>query len=352
MIRAREWWSHKLAAILGMGYGTVLYADGDLLAAAPALALGFVALIPGAAFASVLNDYTDLESDRAAGKPNRLEGRPRWVGCTAIAISIACGVALAVAVALISPWALLFYLPAWLAFTAYSTAPLRLKERGALGAVADALGAHLFPQLMVVVLAFAGADARIDWGWVGLVGIWAFAYGLRGAIWHQSTDADLDQTAGVETLVVTRPRLAAAGTRWVAFPVELAALAAVLGLVGSVIPFVALVLYLGLEFARIRLWRVEIVIAGAADRYRIIMHEYYAIVLPVAFLLAAALANPADLLIAAVHLIAFGSAARRAGLDVCRAATQVGRQLLDGLRRRSPVPLKRAVRAFRRRVRG
>lgn len=350
-IRAREWWSHKLAAIVGIGYGTVLFADGDLLAAAPALALGLVALVPGAAFVSVLNDYTDLELDRAAGKPNRLAGLPRSVGRRAIAAAIAAGAALAVPVALVSGWAVLFYVPAWLAFTAYSVPPLRLKERGVLGAVADALGAHLFPQLTVVALAFAGAGIAIDWGWIGLIAAWSFAYGLRGAIWHQSTDAGGDAASGVGTLVVSHPRLALRGARWVVFPLEVTALAAILVLVGSVIPFVALALYLALELARARLWQVKIVIAGAADRYRIVMQEYYAVVLPLAFLLAAAIANPADLLIGVVHLAAFGPAVGRLCLDSARATAGLSSPALGVARRRTPIRIKHAFRQFERRLR-
>lgn len=349
--RAREWWSHKLAAILGLGYGTVLFAGGELLAAVPALALGTAALIPGAAFVSVLNDYTDLELDRAAGKPNRLAGRPRGFGRRALAVTLALGAAAAVAVGVVSGWALAFYLPAWLAFTAYSVSPLRLKERGWLGAAADAAGAHLFPQLVVVILAFAGADAAIDWGWVGLVGAWAFAYGLRGAIWHQSSDAVADRASGAATLVAARPRAALIASRWVVFPLELATLAVILILIGSTLAFVALALYLALELARVRLWQVEIVIGGEAGRYRILMHEYYAIALPLALLAAATIADPINAVVLAIHLVLFWSAIGRAGLDATRAVAQLATVPIAYARRKAPTRLKHALRTLGRRLR-
>ena len=348
-IRAQEWWSHKRAAIIGMGYGTVLFAGGDVLDAALQLGLGLAALIPGAAFVSILNDYTDLELDRRARKKNRLEGRSRAYGRRLIASTIALGVIMATALAMVEPWSLIFYLPAWLAFAAYSLRPLRLKERGWMGALADALGAHVFPQLVVVALAFAGANDAIEWGWTALVGGWSLAYGLRGAIWHQSTDITADKATGVATLVASRPRLALWMTRWVLVPFELATIAAILNLIGSPIPVAAFLLYLALELGRSRLWKIEIVLVGAEGRYRIFMHEYYAIILPLALLAAASIADPANLLMVGIHLLLFGTASARAGLDLVRATSEIARSQIAFVRRKIPGRLRSALAEFLRR---
>src|SRR5437016_5425290 len=141
-IRADAWWEHKLALMLGTGYATAALLHAPLVRLWPTLMLALVALAAAAAFVSLLNDLTDVRDDRAAGKPNRLEGRsPAFataglVGCLAVGLAVGAlawrGDALTLAL----------YGGAWLAFSLYSIPPARLKGRGVAGVLADASGAH------------------------------------------------------------------------------------------------------------------------------------------------------------------------------------------------------------------
>lgn len=52
----------------------------------------------------------------------------------------------------LNPLSSLLYTGSWAVYSPYSLPPVRLKIRGLAGVLADALGAHLFPDLLVVSL--------------------------------------------------------------------------------------------------------------------------------------------------------------------------------------------------------
>jgi hypothetical protein len=314
-MRAGEWWEYKIAPILAIFYATSLLASESILAVAPSLLLLLAALVPGAVYVSVLNDLTDRDEDRRAGKANRMAGAPLWFAWAAIAPAVAAGLAIA--------WSwrddpLLSgcYLAAWTAFTLYSLPPFRLKTRGLAGLVADASGAHLFPTLVAVLLAFRASGKPVDVLWLVAVGSWAFAHGLRGILWHQLLDSEADRVAGVRTFVqrVTRPRAVALG-HYLAWPVELAALVLLLWKLGLAAPPIALLLYGLLVRQRLRIFRMRAIVVEPHPRYLLLLQEYYILFLPVALLVEAALRRPADALVLLVHLALFPISLARVARD-------------------------------------
>ena len=221
------------------------------------------------------------------------------------------------------PLALAVYAASWIAFSAYSIAPLRLKARGVAGALADATGATLAPQLLVVVVVFGAVDAPLDAWWLAVVGVWALALGLRGAIWHQLTDVAADARADVATFARRRPERVRGAWIVALFAVELAAFAAILALAGNWLAVALVAVYVLVERARTRLWGVRVVVTAPAADYRIAMHEYYVVLYPLAFLLALATRDAAALALLAAHLALFPRTAGRLALDAARALRSV-----------------------------
>lgn len=314
-MRAGEWWEYKIAPILAVFYATSLLAGASILSLAPSLMLLLAALVPGAVYVSVLNDLTDRVEDGKAGKANRMAGAPAWIAWAAIGPAVAAGLAIA--------WywsgdALLLgcYLAAWLAFTLYSLPPFRLKVRGLAGLAADASGAHLFPTLVAALLAFRAAGAPVDPFWLAAVGLWAFAHGLRGILWHQLLDSEADRTAGVRTFVqrVSRARAVALG-HYLAWPAELAGLTCLLWKLGLAGPPIALLLYALLVRQRLIVFRMRAVVVEPRPRYLLLLQEYYILFLPLALLVEAASRRPGDSLILLAHLILFPVGAARAVRD-------------------------------------
>lgn len=305
-LRAAEWWDYKLVPIFAAFYAT----SAILHVPVSSLWLGalkvLLSIVPGAVYVSVVNDVTDRADDAIAGKANRVAGLTRTAVAALLAIPVAAGLFFAL-LWRDDPLLLSLYLAAWLAFSLYSLPPFRLKAKGFPGVLADASGAHLFPTLVAVVVAFRSAAVPVDPAWVGIVGVWAFAYGMRGILYHQLADRDNDHRAAMQTFAARHPPHVAArlGT-FVAFPLELAAAAAMVWKIGSSWPVLFLAVYSLLAAVRVRRWRWRPVIVTPKPRsFFVVLQEYYDFFLPIAILILSAFRYPMDVLALAVHLLVF-----------------------------------------------
>jgi 4-hydroxybenzoate polyprenyltransferase len=304
-VRAEQWWEFKLAPAAAVVYATALAIDVPLSRLWPAAAIVVAALIPAAAFVSVIDDLADRADDLAAGKRNRFAGASFRPAASFLLATIAGGVCFA-AVWRADLLLLSLYLAVWLVLSLYSLPPFRLKRRGALGLIADASGEHLFPSLLAGVLAFRAADVPVDPLWLASVGVWWFSFGLRSIIWHQLSDLENDRIAGVGTFASQRgPRAAYRLGTFVVFPVEIVALASVLAQTHSLWPLGFLAPYAYLVAERSRQWGQHLIVVRPAWPYQIVMHEYYDVFLPVALIVASAVRQPSDLAVLAVHTLAF-----------------------------------------------
>jgi hypothetical protein len=305
LIRAGEWWGHKLISIL-CGFLLTLAMLGEGVAVhAGALLTVLASLIPGAAFVSILNDITDISADAAAGKPNRMAARTPLVRAAAIALSLSGGCVFAW-IWRDQPALLASYAAAWLSFTFYSVPPIRLKCRGFAGVVADGAGAQLFPTLTAVLAAFASSGKSPDPLWIGAISIWALAYGMRSNLSHQLADRDADRRAGIATFAARRSAAASERLAAVALsPAEGAGLLAILILLGWPLPSFALGVYALLAGQRARRWNVRPALLAAGGSDQILMHDYYDVFLPLALLAGTAVRHPLDLAVAAILILLF-----------------------------------------------
>src|SRR5262249_55828124 len=148
-----------------------------------------------AAMVSCINDAFDREDDRKAGKPNRFDDATAEAFARFLALPVI-GV-----VFVLWHWrnqAELLVAAAILAavFLAFSVPPLRLKNRGVGGAIADATGANVLPALMAALVVIADSGNADHWTWLAAVAVWSLSFGLRGIVWHQITDEAADAASG------------------------------------------------------------------------------------------------------------------------------------------------------------
>lgn len=208
IFRAEDWWIGKASMLMGMVY---------MLSALFGIAFGSFALwaacsmctiIGFAALGYLLNDYFDRDSDRLAGKKNFLLGK---------GVAEQAGLLLVAVFLLAAPW---YFLP-WdlytlclmagqlLAYLVYSAPPLRLKERGAAGILADALYAHGIPAMMATYTYMLISGARPDLILLGLLLAWQLAAGLRNVLLHQQDDIGHDTRSGTITYATRRGGISA-----------------------------------------------------------------------------------------------------------------------------------------------
>ena len=305
IIRAGEWWEYKLVPLLALFYATALLLGAPLLGLWRELLILLLALAPGAAWVSLINDLTDRSEDEAAGKPNRMLGRSTGFMIAAIALPLIAGAIFA--------WLwrqdgllLACYLAAWACFALYSIPPFRLKARGLAGLIADAAGSNLFPGLVAILLAHRAAGAVAEPLWMAAAGAWALAYGIRGIAWHQLLDSEHDRIAGVRTFAQRHsPRTVAAFGKYLVFPVELAAFAILLWLLREPAVLAAFALYAVLVRLRLSNFQMRASVIEPGPRQMILLQEYYDLFLPIALLAASAIRFPGDLIILAAHMLLF-----------------------------------------------
>lgn len=306
--RAGEWWVHKFSPLLATFYATVGLLGGPLLPLLGRLLVLILALLVGAIYVSIINDWTDLAADAAGGKTNRLAGRSGLFIGAALGGCLLAGSAFGVYFWHLSHLSAWLYLAAWVVYTLYSLPPVRLKNRGLSGVLADASGAHLLPQLLVVAAVEAWLGRAVPGAWWVAVGAWALACGIRNIVWHQLGDATADARASVDTLVL---RWGVGRTQWlgqaVVFPVEVVAFGMLLGLGQPGWALGLLGLYGGLEWCRWRIWGYRPVVL--APDSRVVLTDYYLFLYPLAFLLPQCLRYPTDGLVLVLHGALFGPAA-------------------------------------------
>ena len=310
-VRATEWWI-LLSPMFAAFYATAFLLKLSILSLWPQLLLAMAAIVPGAAYVSLINDLTDRAQDLASGKLNRQLDMPRGLIALLFALCIAPGLVVAFYWRH-DPVLLSLYLAAWLAFSLYSIPPFRLKVRGILGAIADTSGARLFPTMLLVVLVYRRAARPIDPIWFATVALWVFCYGLRQTLFHQVMDRDNDDEAGVTTFVQRHGIVAVQRlVNGLIFPLELAAIAGLLWQSASFVAWVFFLLYVLLECWRTRLSNMApvIIVPSSGSSHldihtRQVLFRYYEVFLPLALLISSSLRHPWDVVILIAHGVIF-----------------------------------------------
>lgn len=306
--RVGDWWEYKLVPALLSLYFTALFLGATAWDAIEGIGWLFLALLPGAIFVSVLNDLTDRDDDREAGKPNRLAGLPLVVPMAILTACIAIGIA-------ISwhwrdePMLLGVYATGWIAYTLYSTPPVRLKKRGFAGLLSDAIGANMVPAAMGALVCAWSLGVPLAPEWLALLAVWSLGFGLRGILWHQIVDLENDQRSRVHTWVARVGEDAAARfARLLVAPLEVLALVGLIALAGSpgnIAALVALTIYGFFLGERIDRFRMRVTLVRNKPRSSLLLHEYYDVMLPLALLVACTVLNTWNLVLLALHMAVF-----------------------------------------------
>lgn len=294
-----------MAPLAAVGYATALFSGASLLSLLPGLMLVVLSAMFGAAYVSVLNDFTDIDEDLAAGKSNRqskLTGSQRRLLLTASTIPGFLFLLFFYRDSLPA----LFYFLAGISFTLYSTPPFRLKNKGVWGVIADASGAHLFPTLTIVAAVFHFAGQKADAVWLVAAGVWAFAYGLRGIMWHQFSDRMHDTQSGTSTYAVKREIYNFWITAKGILAVEVIALCVLLAYINMPLVWLVFGLYLvGVAIARTFFNIRVIAILPVPGRNYIFLNTFYQLFWPLALLLVVALQQPGTWWLMVLHLVLF-----------------------------------------------
>jgi 4-hydroxybenzoate polyprenyltransferase len=305
LIRHRAWWFNKIP--LSVFLGIALVAGKPLT---PHVGAAFVALVAAVCCAAnygyALNDLFDLEEDRRGGRVNAAANVSRRYIWMIIALSGAGALAFATAAAGIAGLALTsveLMLP-----LVYSIPPIRVKERGLPGILADALAAHVYPALLALIvvqhlgLYFTRGTLTVT------VGLWALATGLRGIISHQLQAAEHDQMAGLSTIVHwLGHREMASFVVFFILPTEVVCFTAMIVEVHSAFLLLMWIIYVAYECLKSALDVFPVtVFTRRGQRYLPFVDEgFYKVWGPMAAILAAGLTDPLYLFLLPTYVVLF-----------------------------------------------
>ena len=204
LLRAHRWWDTQLPVMMAPVYLVLARSEPapPVTITLGALALFLVASVGIAGFGHLFNDLFDVEQDSESGAPNLAVGRSP--------LRLAATFALVLALALL-PWV---WLPTgrtvWTLlgvelalFMLYSLPGVRLKERGILGPVADALYSWTISTAVALFVFSRLAHVDVSDWFSAILAAWAFVLGLRHILTHQIEDAGRDQAAGMTTFVTS-----------------------------------------------------------------------------------------------------------------------------------------------------
>jgi hypothetical protein len=305
LIRANDWWEPKIVPLLVVGYMTVNHYHANIFTHFVWLLFLIMAISFGAIFVSILNDYTDFTYDLASKKSNRLESFSPLKRKLLLWVSIFTSIAVSFFF-IDNILTLSFCLATYLAFSLYSIPPIRLKNRGLLGVIADASGAHLFVSLFIVTSMTQKMGKELDFFWLSVIGFWSLLYGLRGILWHQFLDRENDLSIHHPTFATSRQASSIKPAETLITIMEVGSLIILLISLGEWLPFLALAFYFLLLLGYQKLNQQVIFILVPNDKpWHIFLSDYYQILLPFSLLLSCSFENPTCLFLIIFHVLFF-----------------------------------------------
>lgn len=204
-LRLSKPWRFKIPVLITIFYLVLIIGDKNCYSPLVSFLSSLFIVIGVSGIGYLTNDLGDIEKDRLISKPNAATQLNNFeVGFIFIFF-------LALA---ILPWQ---YLPfnyksvcllcfEFLLFFMYAFKPFRLKEKGFLGVVTDALYAHTVPALLAAYTYFMVVETPKNsfWWFILLLCPWQFFLGLRNILLHQMADNENDLQSATKTFVTEK----------------------------------------------------------------------------------------------------------------------------------------------------
>ena len=305
--RSHEWWDHKTPQILSLAYATAILTHASLFHLLyPGVVMIFLSLIAIAIYASIINDFTDMEIDLACGKSNIMQRMHPVMRVGFILVSL--GLVIFSAFCIYPDiYAVTFYLLIAISISVYSFPPFRLKKRGVWGVLSCAAAEHLFPTLFAVAVMFNYSGSAINWLWLIAAGILSYMYGMRSILWHQFLDRDNDQQSGISTYASQVNPLTFKSKEKLIISIELLAFSIIVITLNLMIIYAAIVTYFLFIIARKRFFKSEVIIVISPEKahFQILMLDLYTVFFPLAILIYTSITQAYGWCVLLIHVIMF-----------------------------------------------
>lgn len=197
--RYKNWWKYTAAPLLGVAYFMLFilgfYAHDSLRIVVRL----FLSITGFASLGYFLNDWSDIEPDRKANKPNKVSTLHPFLKFLIVSVFT---------ILALAPWiffqhyiySLSLIGAELILFITYSFSHFRLKGKMVIAPLADALYSHVIPAVLFVGILFLINQRSVDLVFVSLLVIWKMCSGIRYYLNHVALDRENDLVSNHSTL--------------------------------------------------------------------------------------------------------------------------------------------------------
>ncbi|HLP52750.1 MAG TPA: UbiA family prenyltransferase [Chitinophagales bacterium] len=312
IIRFNSWWMVIPPQVLGWIYFCLLVTHGTLQAEWPRILLFFTALVATSSFGYLLNDFFDVASDKVAGKKNALAGFNYWLRLLFVVLPLLLGIGAWVLLKIPGLGANALFALQIVALTVYSAPPLRLKERSAMGIVADAFYGHINPAFIALTAFVPGYSQMVFIGLLvfALIFVCTTLKGLRNILLHQLDDRKKDNKAGTNTFVRKNGALFTLYFINNLLPFEIFFTVALCVAISYIFPpfLLSILIFAVLTYLKFSGWKLPYLPKRQLKfKFLHFLNDYYEGWIPVFFLLLLSVRSADFLILLVLHLVLFPS---------------------------------------------
>jgi len=295
LVRSHDWWLYKIPPLLAIAYAEILLLDLPVLQSILTVSALLFAIACVAAYGHIINDSFDIEVDQQVGKRNAMAQFSPWqraLFCLALAgLGFSLTVLMNFGTLAIALLGINYLLP-----TLYSAPPCRFKEKGILGILSDAAGAHAIPTLFIATT-FSHLVATPPLQGAGLAiaaTAWSFFAGIRGILLHQLWDRDDDLRSQVKTFVTeSNVESVRFWMSRIIFPIELLLLSALILVIAHTTPLILVftIVYFLLKLILFKADPTATFDPAPIQKAYVIPHDFYEVGLPLILAVTLSLQN-------------------------------------------------------------
>ena len=311
IVRGGNWWLYKIPPLLAIGYGEIILMDIPAIQSILTVLVLLFSISSVAAYGHIVNDIFDIEVDKKAGKSNSVAQFSPWQRLLFCILFAVTGFVLPI-VFNFGTWAVILLGINYLLPTIYSAPPLRLKEKGIWGIIADAAGAHAIPTLFFVATFLHLSKTPQPEAFIFIIAAtgWSFCAGIRGILLHQIWDRENDLKSGMKTLVtkfdVKKVQFC---ITYIIFPIEILLLTLVILVISQFIPLLLVCISFYILMKVINMKSGLAISNGfqtaPVEKDYIFPHDLYEVWLPLILAILLTKTNVIFLIILAFHIIFF-----------------------------------------------
>ncbi len=202
IIRTRQWWKAKAGFLISVLIVCLAQSGAPPSSGYKLLGLAVMAIFGLGTLGHLLNDWSDIDEDRKAGKSNLFSNASLVQKTLSVLFAIAIGY-LPWFIGFSSNWVVWsLILGEFGLFVLYSVKPFRIKRIPSFAVLVDAMYAYVNPTLFLWLSFSLTLGVETSTRTILLIFVWTLPLGLRHILNHHVTDMANDSVSGTPNLAI------------------------------------------------------------------------------------------------------------------------------------------------------